>query len=717
MKRVPLIRQMGQHECGPACLSMILSFYNCKVSLNKISEQCGAQRNGVSIKKLKEVANHYGMDCKVFQVDAEAFIKNTTPYTPCILFWDNHHFVVLEKFNGQQFFILDPNMGRIKMNIDEFKQHFSNVILTFKPTNKLKEMSPPSTLEYYYRYISKCKSIVTMILIFSLIAQALSLLVAFVIKYLVDDIFIEDSYTDLSTVGICTLLGLVILSILMFIRSHFSIMLQAQISRDISTDFMEHLLKLPLSFFENRTVGDIAMRVSNIAMIREMLARSGTSIVLDIITLVTFFVAMLSQSVKLALFAIGLATFQFIFMVIFIPKIKELIRGDLSAQTTTQSFLIESLRSISFIKSNGLDHSIMNKWSRYYDKQINMFKKRYTLDAILESVSVSIRFCAPLLLLLFGIGEVSKGNLSLGGLLGFSSLGTAFLLPVTSIINSIQQFQLVGDVFERIQDVMETPAEEFNHEPLPDDLDKRDIILENVTFSHNQSKPVLQNINLKIPCGSKVALVGRTGSGKTTLSRIILGLYKPTSGTVYIGNDNLNSLNIYQLRRKLGVVLQESFLFNDTIANNISGFRKFSNEEIVEAAKKVRLHDDILQMPMGYETIIGENGDMLSGGQRQRLAIARAIVNNPSIVILDEATSNLDTLTENQIDTYFNESNTTRIIITHRLINTIDADIIVVLEQGQIIEVGKHSDLLSKKGTYQRMWEKQVGSDNLLVSS
>jgi ABC-type bacteriocin/lantibiotic exporter with double-glycine peptidase domain len=717
MKSVPLIRQMGQHECGPACLSMVLNFYNCNVSLNKISDQCGAQRNGVSVRKLKEVANYYGVDCKVYQVKGEDLIKNAAPHVPCILFWDDRHFVVLEKIKNQKAFILDPNGGRIKISVEKFKQHYSNVILTFTPTSKLKEMSPPSTLEYYYTYISKCKPIVSMILIFSLIAQALSLLVAFVIKYLVDDISMEYSNINLSTVGIGILLGLALLSVFMFIRSHFSIILQAKISRDISNDFMAHLLRLPLNFFENRTTGDIAMRVSNIAMIREMLARSGTSIVLDIITLVTFFIAMVSQSIKLALFAIGLATFQFIFMAIFIPKIKELIREDLSAQTTTQSFLVESLRAISFIKSNGLDHSIMEKWSQYYSKQISVFKKRYYLDAILESISVSIRFCAPLLLLWFGIAEVTKGNMSLGGLLGFSSLGTAFLLPVTSIINSIQQFQLVGDVFERIQDVMETPAEEFNQEPLPDDLDTREITLENVTFSHNQGKPVLQDINLKIPPGSKVALVGRTGSGKTTLSRIILGLYKPTYGKIYIGDSNLNDLNIYQLRRKLGVVLQESFLFNDTIANNISGFREISKEDIVAAAKKVRLHEDILQMPMGYETIIGENGDMLSGGQRQRVAIARAIVNNPSIVILDEATSNLDTLTENQIDSYFNKSNTTRVIITHRLINTIDADIIVVLDQGKIIEIGKHTDLLDIKGTYQQMWDKQVGSDALLISS
>jgi len=715
MKKVPLIRQMGQHECGPACLAMILNYYDCKITLNKLSEQCGAQRNGVSAKTLKDVSEYYGLKCNVYNAPSQFLIENIQNCVPCILFWDNHHFVVLEGFGNDMFQIIDPNLGRKNIKTDEFKHRYSNAILVFEPTEKLSEMSPPSTLEYYFKYILKSWPIVSSILVFSLITQGVALLVPFVIKYIIDNIISPESSLNLSVTGTGIIMGITLFGILIFFRSHFSIQLQAIISKNISNDFMSHLLKLPLNFFENRTTGDIAMRVSNIAMIREMLARSGTSIVLDIITIVTFFIAMLTQSFKLAVFSILLAILQFVFMAVFIPKIKEYIRSDLSAQTTTQSFLVEALRSISFIKSNGLDNPVMDKWSFYYDKQIDMFKKRYYLDAILESVSISIRFCSPLLLLWFGISEVENGHLTLGTLLGFSSLATSFLMPVSSIITSIQQFQLVGDVFERIQDVMESPVETFNEEPLSIDLSKKDIILKDVTFAHGESSPVLKSINLNIKSGSKVALVGRTGSGKTTLSRIILGLYEPTEGNIFYGEKELKTLNLRELRRQLGVVLQESFLFNDTIANNIAGFRDITRDQIEDVAKRVQLHEDILRMPMGYDTIIGENGNMLSGGQRQRMAIARAIVNNPSIIILDEATSNLDTVTESKIDRYFTESDITQIIITHRLVNTIQADLIVVLDEGEIIEQGTHEHLLGIKGTYYNMWIKQVGISNDLA--
>ena len=715
MKKVPFFKQMGQYECGPACLTMLLNYHGCKVSLNKISEQCGAQRNGVSVTTIKSVSNSYGLNCRVYQVKADDIYSNIMNYLPCILFWDNKHFVVLEKIKKGTLEILDPNIGRLKLEREKFEQRYSGVILTFEKTEKFHSMIPVATNKFYFKYISKNWSCVSLILLFAVITQAVSLLVPFLIKYLVDDSLLSKSTNTLSFIGIAMISVISLLGIFMLIRSYFEIKFQATVSKHLSTDFMGHLLKLPLNFFENRTTGDIAMRVSNIAMIRDILARGGTSVILDIITLISFFIAMLTQSVRLALFAIGVAILQFILMAILIPKKKELIRGDLSSQTAAQSFLVEALRAIPFIKSNGLDQAVMKKWTYYNDKQIDMFTKRYHLDAILESISISIRFCAPLLLLWFGSIEVINGSISLGSLLGFGILGTSFLIPVASLITSVQKFQLVGDVFERIQDVMESEPEQFNQDRLNFELSKQDIKLKNVSFSYHNNR-ILNNICLDIKAGSKVALVGRTGSGKTTLSRIILGLYRVTEGKVLFGDKDLNDLNLSELRKQMGVVLQESFLFNDTIANNISGFKNISQKKIEEATKKVRLYDDIMRMPMGFNTIIGENGSMLSGGQRQRLAIARAIVHNPSIVILDEITSNLDALTEQYIDDYFAQTNITRIIITHRLLNSQDADLIVVLDQGNIIEKGTHQELLKQQGEYYNLWIKQVENKELVTN-
>src|SRR5699024_3816925 len=349
--------------------------------------------------------------------------------------------------------------------------------------------------------------------------------------------------------------------------------------------------------------------------------------------------------------------------------------------------------------------AIVKRWSYYNNRQISMFTKRYLLDAVIETIVITIRFCTPLLLIWIGSREVIYGNLSLGSLVGVSVLGLVLVIPVSSIITNIRQFQMMDDIFERTKDVLETKQENYNDKQLDFELSNQDIKLENVTFTL-QKVSIIKNISLVINAGSKVALVGRTGSGKTTLSRIILGLYQPTNGKVLIGDKNLLDLNLNELRKQTGAVLQDSFLFNDTIRNNISGFKDIPQESIERAVEKVKLDKEIANMPMGYNTIIGKNGSMLSGGQRQRLAIARAIVHNPSIVILDEITNNLDTATEQHIDNYIDQLDTTRIMITHRLQSTKNADLIVVLSQGEIVEKGTHEELLRQKGEYYYLWNK-----------
>ncbi|GIO22992.1 peptidase domain-containing ABC transporter [Oceanobacillus sp. J11TS1] len=707
MKKVPLFRQMGQHECGPACLTMILNYYNRPVSLNKISEQCDAQRNGVSVTTLKKVSEYYGLNCKVYQINSKDINSDISHCFPCILFWDNQHFVVLEKVRNNEVTILDPNKGKLKLKRQEFESHYSGVILIFNNTNMNTDMTSFSTKRFYLPYIFENWVLISAVLIFSIFTQGVTLLTSFLIKYILDNsILNNNSLSMLSLLGLGIITSFLMFSIFVLLRKYFEIKLQAKLSKNLSTDFMEHLVKLPIKFFESRTTGDITMRINNITMIREILAKSGITILLDIITLIIFFIAMLTISIKLAFVAIGLAFIQFFLVVILIPKTKDFIRNDLSSQTATQSFLVESLRAIPFIKSNGLDQAIVDRWSYYNNRQISMFTKRYLLDAVIETIVITIRFCTPLILLWVGSREVIYGNLSLGSLVGLGVLGLFLVIPVSSVITNIRQFQMMDDIFERTKDVLETKQENYNHKQLDFELSNQDIKLKNITFTH-QKVNIIKNISLDINAGSKVALVGRTGSGKTTLSRIILGLYQPTNGEVLIGDKNLIDLNLTDFRKQTGAVLQDSFLFNDTIRNNISGFKDIPQQAIERATKKVKLDEEIANMPMGYNTIIGENGSMLSGGQRQRLAIARAIVHNPSVVILDEITSNLDTATEQHIDDYIDQLDITRIMITHRLQSTKNADLIVVLSQGEIVEKGTHKELLRQKGEYYYLWNKK----------
>ncbi|MGK9267677.1 peptidase domain-containing ABC transporter [Bacillus inaquosorum] len=713
MKKVPLIRQMGQNECGPACLSMILNYYGCKVSLNEISEKCSAQSRGVSIKTLTEAASCYGLKCRAFQVCAKDLYSYISSVAPCILFWDDRHFVVLERMKKDYIEIIDPMTGKKKINKEDFEKHYSQVILTLEKTDAFKQKSSYSNLKYCVKYASRSRKIILSIFLFALMTQAFILSIPFLLKEIIDAAVFENVSSPYLTFQAGMLLFFIMG--MFFFRNYSIIKLQTSFSQHIKNDFMTHLLKLPLSFFENRTAGDIASRINNIAVIREIVVRNGTCAILDALMLLTIFIAVSTQSMRLALFSMGLACLQFILMVFVMPKLNELKRKNLSAQTASQTFMAEVLRAMPFIKSNGLDPYIVRKALHFNKQQTEYFKRHSLLDAVVESINGSLQFCAPLLFIGFGIREALNGDLTIGGLVGFGALGAYFFLPVTSLVRNIQQFQFIGDIIERIRDVFEMKPESSPSKPLDADIAEQYIRLENVSFSYG-SNPVIKNLSLTVKAGSKVALVGKSGSGKTTLSRLVLGLYRPNAGNIYYGDQELMYLNLYELRGKMGAVLQESHLFNDTIANNISGFKDLSFDSIINAAKHVNLHEDIKQMPMGYNTIIGENGSFLSGGQKQRLAIARAIVNNPSVVILDEITSHLDPLTESKIDSFFDQSKTTRIIISHRLSGIKNADQIVVLDKGEIIEQGMHQELIEKKGFYYEMWMKQAEKRGDMIS-
>ncbi|MED1737966.1 peptidase domain-containing ABC transporter [Bacillus swezeyi] len=714
MKKVPLIRQMGQNECGPACLSMILHFYGCKVSLNEISEACNAQSRGVSIKTLTGVSSRYGLTCRAFQVCAKDLYAHISSIVPCILFWDERHFVVLESLKKDHLEIIDPMTGRKKIIKEDFAKHYSQVILTFEKTDAFQQRSSYSDLKYYMKYAVQSWKIVLSILIFTLLTQVFIFFIPFLMKEMIDAAVLENSLSHFLKIEVGMLFLLFIIG-LFFLRSYWVIKLQASFSQQMTNDFINHVLKLPLSFYEHRTAGDIASRINNIAVIREIIVRNGSGAILDALMLLTIFTAMSTQSMRLALFSIGLALLQLLLMAFIMPKLNDLKRKNLSAQTASQSFMAEALRAMPFIKSNGLDPYIVKRSLHYDKKQTESFKRHAFTDAVLESISSSLQFCAPLILIGFGLKETVNGSLTIGGLIGFSALGACFFLPVASLIRHMQQFQFIGDILERIRDVFKTEPERSTHKPLDFNIAEQDIRLENVSFSYGNT-PVIKNLSLTVKAGTKAALVGTSGSGKTTLSRLILGLYRPDAGKVYYGDQDLTGINLYELRGKMGAVLQESYLFNDTIANNISGFKDLSFDAIINAAKHVDLHEDIEQMPMGYNTIIGENGSFLSGGQKQRLAIARAIVNNPSVVILDEITSHLDTLTESKIDSYFDQSKTTRIIISHRLSGIKNADQIVVLDSGEIIEQGSHHELIENKGRYYELWKKEEEKKRKMIA-
>ncbi|MGE7676355.1 peptidase domain-containing ABC transporter [Lysinibacillus sp. NPDC094403] len=710
-KAVPIIYQMGQNECGPACLAMIMKYYGSPVPLYQLSEQCGANRDGVNAVVLKNTAEKYGYSSAAFKVSVNE-LRNKIEL-PVILHFNNSHYVVLEGWHDDKAKIVDPAKGKELITMSDLQDKFNGIVLKFTPNKSIKKKVYSNPNWYYYkRYIGSNLKIILAIVFLSFISQLLSLTGPLLIQELVDNILLKDKENLFDIIGMIIILIFLFNFFITYSRIYLSVRLQRFISTKLSTQFIERLFKLPLNFFEQRATGDLASRMNNIFTVREILARSGSAFILDITMLAIYGIVMFKQSILLTSITFIIAIIQVILMLLFIPHVKHLTQRDLAIQSEIQSYLMEAMRSIILIKTTGKEEGIFKKWSHMFTNQMNVFTNIFKLSGILDSIISSIRIVTPILLIWVGIQEVLNNNLTIGELMSFSLIAMAFLSPMGSIIGNIQSLQLLNGVFERLNDVMNSKPEQINTIKNYNNVLSKSIILDKVNFSHSiNSEKVLQEISLTINPGEKVALVGATGSGKTTLLKLILGLYRPTEGNIIYGDIKHTEINYKDVRKDIGVVLQDTFLFNDTIENNLCFFDKVEKEQLQKAICLANLEKEIERMPLGLQTIIGENGQNLSGGQRQRLAIARAIVKNPSLLILDEATSQLDTHTEQQIHENIEKSGITTIVIAHRLTTIKEANQIFVIDNGYICERGNHEQLIKEKGLYYNLWKKQV-SDN-----
>ncbi|HEK9101348.1 peptidase domain-containing ABC transporter [Bacillus thuringiensis] len=706
---VPVIRQVSQNECGPACLSMIFAFYELKVPLYILSEECQAYRNGVSALTLKNVSENYGFKCRAFKIEKLDQLHQIT--LPAILHWDHSHYVVLDKIKSGSAIIIDPAQGRKKINLTELEQHFSGIVLTFECTERVNKGSSNKSsnkMLLYYAMIKPKYSI--LMIIFSILVQALSLTVPFMIGYIVDRYMDFEKSSIISNIFL--IIGAIFVTSLLFsyIRSILFAQLQRHISTKLSADYLTHLLKLPLTFFEQRNTGDLATRLNNISMIREILSTTGIAIILDVTMILICLITMFTQSVFLSGITLIIAITEIFLMLLFLGSIRSYSQQELAVQGTAQSYLMEGLRSILLVKSTRREDKILNGWTELFSEQMNYFSLRFSRSGLLNSIVSSMGLVAPLLLLMLGMREISNGFMTIGALIAFNSLALSFLTPINSLITYFQSFQILFSAFERVFDVLSAKTEQNLQLSGKTKIDFKNtpIVFDDVSFAYKGESPVLHNISLSIEPGQKIGIVGPTGSGKSSLIKLLLGLYSPSEGSIYYGSEHMNQVDYEDLRTQIGIVLQETYLFNDTIYKNISFFEDLPVDQLEQAAQLASLHEDILSMPLKYNTVIGENGQNLSGGQRQRLAIARALATSPSLLILDEATSQMDSLTEQKLNDTFRKNGITQLVIAHRLAAITDADAIIVMDQGRIEAIGSHDTLLNECELYRLLWSQQA---------
>jgi ABC-type bacteriocin/lantibiotic exporter with double-glycine peptidase domain len=711
-RKVPFIEQMQQSECGICCLAMVLSYYSYEVELPELRKKADGGRNGTNLLTLKKLAIEYKLDAVGQAVPMELL---SSIQLPAILFWNQKHYIVLEKLDSEIATIVDPEIGRIKIKIDEFEECYSGVALILSPSIEFttKKINKREKYSYFSQFFNQRK-LGTKILIASLLLQLISLAVPILIKYLIDNVLNGLTLSSINIIGIVGLVTFLVYFGFTWLHGSLLVKLQNNLDTSLMNRFISHLMSLPYKFFETRTSGDLILRTNSNVVIRQIISNQLITSVINISLIIVLLIYMLTQSGKLALSVLVIAVLQVAIITLTKSRLKVMTQAELSAQSNTSGYTTEAIQGISVIKSLGIEEEMYKGWSDLFHKQIISSKNKLLYQNKINTMISSLMFVAPLLVAWFGSILVLQNEITLGTLFAFQSLVAIFLTPFTSLATSFSEIIRIGTLLERIKDILDTDKEQEDGMKKIEHP-KGEIAVENLVFGYSD-QDIIKNISFKVSKNQKLAIIGKSGSGKSTLASLLAGLYEPKSGTIKYDNYSVELLDKSHLRKQLGIVLQEDFLFNRTIRENIVMHNKnISFDDVQNACEVAQIHDDIIKMPMGYETIISEMGSNISGGQRQRIVLARALARNPSILILDEATSALDTLTERKISDGLDNIASTRIIIAHRLSTVISADKIIILNDGQILDEGTHEELLDRCMYYREFYNDK--SAELLTTS
>jgi ABC-type bacteriocin/lantibiotic exporter with double-glycine peptidase domain len=697
--RVPYIQQMEAADCGAACLAMVLAYHGRTVTLDETRQAAGTNRgtDALGIVRGAEVMGLRGRGVQLEMSD----LHYLPPAT--ILHWDFNHFVVLDRVGRHGVDIVDPAYGRRTIPLDRFRRHFTGVALVFEPEEGF--VATPPGRSKVWRYLVQLlaqRDLIARVFVTSIALRVLALALPVLTGMVVDRVVPRGDN------GLLVVIGIGIGAVLMFqllsslIRAHLLIELRTRLDTKMTLGFVSHLLSLPYAYFNRRSAGDLLLRVSSNTQIRDLLTSSLLSTLLDGVLAVAYLILLFTMSWVLALIATGAGCLQIILVLASRRRYAALTAQDLESQARAHSYLVQMLVGIETLKVAGAEERALEQYANLYVDELNVSLGRGRLQAVLDGVSGLLQTAAPLILLGTGALLVINGGLSLGTMLATTALAAGFLTPLASLTQSAMSLQQLGSYVERIDDVFSAAPEQARGTGVTPPRLSGAIELSHVSFRYGSADPlVVRDVSLAITAGSTVAIVGRSGSGKSTLAALLLGLHKPTEGRIIYDGYDLAELDHKALRQQLGMVPQTPFVFSGSVRNNIAlTDPQTPLDKIVAAARKASIDADIRAMPMGYETLVADGGATMSGGQRQRLALARALLHDPAILLLDEATSSLDATTERAVMDSLRKLRATRVIIAHRLSTIINADIIVVMDDGRLVESGRHAELVARGGVY-----------------
>jgi len=712
IKQYPFYAQQSASDCGAACLVMIGRYWGKNFSLSKLREQVNVNRDGASLRELGTVAETLGFTSRPVKASLDKFAEQSLP---AIAHWQGKHFIVVYKITPKKVIICDPAIGQRTLSDAQFLDGWTGYALLLQPTVDLKNAEEANNNPWqFFELVKPHWKVLLEVFIASVVLQIFGLVSPIFTQILLDRVIVQGSIVTLNAVVggmlIFGLFSLFVSAIRQYLLDHTA----NRISVAMLVGFIKHTFRLPLSYFESRYVGDIVSRIQENHKIQHFLTGESLSILLDLMTVCIYLGVMFWYSWRMALMALLTIPPFFILVLASTNILRRISREIFTAGAKENSYLIQALTGIRSVRSMAIEQSVRWRWEELLNKLIKKSFAAQIINNRLQIISGAINLFTSTGLLWFGAMQVINQELTIGQLIAFNMLLGNVMSPFKRLAVVWNQLQEIMISVERINDVLGAePEEDLQIQARqPIQYLRGHIRFENVTFRYHPESDIniLENINFEIQPEQTVAIVGRSGSGKTTLGKLILGLYPPTDGQILIDGHDITTIALKSLRSQVGVVDQDTFLFGGTIKENLTiAYAEATQPEIIQAAKLAGADEFIQKLPMGYETQIGEGGGLLSGGQRQRIAIARALLGNPRLILLDEATSHLDSESERIIQNNFKTilQGRTSIIIAHRLSTIRNADLIIVLDRGVLLESGTHDELIAKKGHYYYLNQQQ----------
>lgn len=719
-KKYICIRQHDITDCAAACLATISRHYGLKTPVTKIRETAGTDKMGTNAYGVIKAADKLGFTAKGVKGNIDNFFSGFPLPAIAHVIIDGSllHYVVIHKINKTEVIIADPAKGIVKYTPEEFFKVWTGVLILMVPTIQFnKGNETKGIFARFFILLKPQKKLLTNIFLASIIYTILGILGSFYFKFLMDDIIPYNLQKTLIVISV----GVVILNVLKVLlnacRTQLLLYLSQKLDISLILGYYRHVLKLPMSFFGTRKVGEIISRFMDASKVREAISGATLSIMIDTLMAVAGGIVLYIQNGRLFAITFIIVVLYAAIVFSFNKPIRDVNRKQMENNAQLTSYLVESLNGIETVKAFNAEYKANTDTEKKFIKLLKSIFKGESINNLQSSLTGFIGSVGGIIILWVGAYTVMQGKMTIGQLLTFNALLAYFLDPVKNLINLQPMMQTAIVASDRLGEILDLELEKDENEDKklnPASL-KGDIELKNINFRYGTRQLALKNISMTIRQSEKIALVGESGSGKTTLVKLLMNFYPWEQGDVLINGYNIKDINIERLRDRIAYISQDIFLFSGTIQDNLSlGIENASLEEIIDASKMARAHDFINNMPLRYNTMLEENGANISGGQKQRLAITRALLKKPDILIMDEATSNLDSIAEKAIERTINESTVgiTTIIIAHRLSTIIRCDKIYVMDKGEFVESGSHYDLMKKRGIYYTLWKEQLPGFN-----